>query len=197
MHGKFTADQFALARIERNRRLLVLTHRRHVSYLLVGVVVACPLPSWRFAAFQALFLMAFLCHPVARLSPGLVVIAAAALAAGQSGESVEGGTTIRMRVEAVAALGADPPPMTGEQGVAKEVGEDFQAVETPFIALGADAHQARPFGEKRKLNRLGHRRAPVVSANHQGIYQLGDSAARRPDRRLPNCGASLSSPTLR
>ena len=59
MHGKFTADQFALARIERNRRLLVLTHRWRASCLLVGVVVACPLPSWRSAAFLALFLVAF------------------------------------------------------------------------------------------------------------------------------------------
>ena len=69
-------------------------------------------------------------------SRGGFAIAAAAFAAGEGGEGVEGGAWVRVGVEAEVAFGSDAAPVAGEEGAAEEVGPDGEVVEAPFIALG-------------------------------------------------------------
>ena len=85
-------------------------------------------------------------------------IAAAALGAEEAGECVEGGAGVRVGVEAEAAFCADAAPLAGEEGVAEEVWPDGEAVEAPFVALGADAGEAGLVGEEGELDRFGHGR---------------------------------------
>lgn len=60
-----------------------------------------------------------------------------------------------MGIEAAAAFGADAPPLAEQQGVAEQVGPDFQAVKAVFVALGADADQRRGFRKERELDGCG------------------------------------------
>ena len=76
----------------------------------------------------------------------LVLIAAAALGAGELGEGVDGGAGVGVGIEADAALGADAAPLAGEQRAAEQVGPDRQAVEAPFVALGPDAGEGHGRG---------------------------------------------------
>ena len=91
-----------------------------------------------------------------RRSRGLVLVAAAALGAGEGYEGIAGGAGVGVGVEAAAALGTDAAPVAGEEGAAEQVGLDLQAVVAPLVLLGADADQGGLVGEERQLDRLGH-----------------------------------------
>ena len=104
-----------------------------------------------------------------------VLVAAAAFAAGEPGEGVEGGAGVGVRVEADAALGADAAPVAGEQGAAEQVGPDGEAVEAPLVALGPDAGERRLVGEQRELERLGHR-ARFAAGGHDSPGTVSKAA---------------------
>jgi hypothetical protein len=104
--------------------------------------------------------------------PGQVVpVAAAALGAGELGESVNSGAGVGMRIEADAALGADTAPLAGEQRAAEQVGPDRHAVEPPFVAVGADTGQGHRLGEERELDRVSvHDQCRACGFDGQGAW---------------------------
>jgi hypothetical protein len=99
------------------------------------------------------------------------VVAAPALGLEQGGQGINGGPGIGVWIETPAAAGAETAPVADQQGAAEQVGRswlkvpsgeaggnsqrrgDFQAVEAPFIAFGADANEGGGFREERKLDR--------------------------------------------
>ena len=94
---------------------------------------------------------------VEALSPRPIPVAATALGVGKPGECIDGGTGVRVGIEADPALGADAAPLAGQERAAEQVGPDCQAVVAPLVALGTDAGQGSLIGEQQQLERLGHR----------------------------------------
>jgi len=56
-------------------------------------------------------------------------------------ESFIRGNPVGVRVHAYSTLGADPPPVADKKNLAKEIRLNVEAVETPFVSLGADPRQ--------------------------------------------------------
>jgi hypothetical protein len=98
-----------------------------------------------------------------RASRGAVPVTPAALPRRQAGEGIEGRPRIGMRLQPAASFGADATPLADQQGMAEQVGPDFQAVEAPLIAFGADADQRHGFREERELDRRWSRGAYFAS----------------------------------
>lgn len=57
-----------------------------------------------------------------------------------------------MGIETAAAFGADAAPLAQQQGMAEQVGPDFETVDAPFVPLGPDADQYGRLGEQRELD---------------------------------------------
>ena len=124
----------------------------------------------------------------------MVLVAAAALGAGELGEGVDGGAGVGVGIEADAALGADAAPLAGQQRAAEQVGPDRHAVEPPFVAVGPDAGQGHRLGEERELDRFSVHDRPAVRRKRWRDTNAAPAAstARAPGTATlvcPRCGS--------
>jgi hypothetical protein len=97
-------------------------------------------------------------------SRGALPVTPAALPRRQTREGVDRRARIGMRLQPAASFSADAAPLADQQSMAKQVGPDFQAVEAPFVAFGADTYQRYGFREERKLDRGGRSRGANFAA---------------------------------
>jgi hypothetical protein len=109
-----------------------------------------------------------------------VLIAAAALGAGEPGQRVDRGGGVRMRIEADAAPRDDAAPLAGEQRAAKEVGPDFQAIERHSFRSGRMRVSAAWSGKRG----AGLARSSADASRRVGVdSMIGCPLASRASRR--------------
>jgi len=97
----------------------------------------------------------------------VVPIATAALGLDACGKGIDGGTRIRMGIEAMASARAATAPTADEQGAAKEVRPDLETVVAVLLLVGQRADEGCGFREERELDRRRPGRGGFATFGHK------------------------------